>query len=132
MEDESPRSAAEQQPWIYLSCHPAAFTCICTTEIAEMQRNEAEFLKRDCQVVLFSCDPVQEQLMWGQEISALAQKEQNEDLSPPHETSSSSAKPRSLSDHLHATYDEASNTSSHTTPKYLGRNGEQADTRTIR
>ena len=75
MEDESPRSAAEQQPWIYLSCHPAAFTCICTTEIAEMQRNEAEFLKRDCQVVLFSCDSLQEQWAWGREITALTQKE---------------------------------------------------------
>ena len=84
-ENQSPKNAEQssmkQRPWIYFSCHPAAFTCICTTEIAELQRNEAEFLKRDCQVVLFSCDTVQEQLVWGREITALAQKEQNEDFS---------------------------------------------------
>ncbi|CAD7941957.1 unnamed protein product [Amoebophrya sp. A120] len=65
---ETQRTGCE---WTLFSCHPWALSCICTTELLDMVAKQEEFLKRDCKLVVFSCDSEETQWQWAADILAL-------------------------------------------------------------
>lgn len=50
--------------WLILFSHPADFTPVCTSEIVELARHEAEFRKRDCALVALSVDSLFSHFAW--------------------------------------------------------------------
>lgn len=57
--------------WVYLFSHPAAFTPVCTTELAAVAERAAEFRGRGVAVLNISRDGVQEQRDWCDDIGAI-------------------------------------------------------------
>ena len=54
--------------WTILFSHPKAFTPVCTTELGFMAGMNTEFKKRDTKIIAISCDPVEENLSWSNDI----------------------------------------------------------------
>jgi len=54
--------------WGILASHPAAFTPICTTELAELEQIAPEFERRDVKVASISCNSVKENRVWEKDI----------------------------------------------------------------
>lgn len=50
--------------WALLFSHPADFTPVCTTEMAELERNIDEFTSRNVKVIGLSCDTVETHREW--------------------------------------------------------------------
>ena len=50
--------------WVIIFSHPAAFTPVCTTELATLAKLQPEFTKRKVKVVTLSADSVKDNLEW--------------------------------------------------------------------
>ena len=50
--------------WVIIFSHPAAFTPVCTTELATLAKLQPEFAKRNVKVVTLSADSVKDNLEW--------------------------------------------------------------------
>ena len=60
--------------WVMLFSHPADFTPVCTTEIAEFARRNEEFAKRNVQLIGLSVDGVPSHIAWTRDIAKIAGK----------------------------------------------------------
>jgi len=56
--------------WVLLFSHPADFTPVCTTEFVEFARHNAEFEKRNVQLVGNSIDSVYSHIAWVRNIES--------------------------------------------------------------
>ncbi|PCC66765.1 peroxiredoxin (alkyl hydroperoxide reductase subunit C) [Nannocystis exedens] len=54
--------------WVVLFSHPADFTPVCTTELAEFARRNDEFVKRDTKLIGLSIDSIHSHMAWLQNI----------------------------------------------------------------
>ncbi|MCY0986050.1 peroxiredoxin [Nannocystis sp. ILAH1] len=54
--------------WVVLFSHPADFTPVCTTELAEFARKNDEFAKRDAKLIGLSIDSIHSHMAWLQNI----------------------------------------------------------------
>jgi peroxiredoxin (alkyl hydroperoxide reductase subunit C) len=54
--------------WVVLFSHPADFTPVCTTELAEFARRHDEFVKRDTKLIGLSIDSIHSHMAWLQNI----------------------------------------------------------------
>jgi peroxiredoxin (alkyl hydroperoxide reductase subunit C) len=54
--------------WVVLFSHPADFTPVCTTELAEFARRNEEFAKRDAKLIGLSIDSIHSHMAWLQNI----------------------------------------------------------------
>lgn len=54
--------------WVVLFSHPADFTPVCTTELAEFARRHEEFAKRDTKLIGLSIDSIHSHMAWLQNI----------------------------------------------------------------
>ncbi|MCL4187662.1 MAG: redoxin domain-containing protein [Rhodobacteraceae bacterium] len=54
--------------WVVFFAHPAAFTPVCTTEIAQFAMDAAEFAARGARLLAISRDPVAEASEWARQI----------------------------------------------------------------
>lgn len=52
--------------------HPADFTPVCTTELAQMARLVKEFNKRNVKTVCLSIDPVSDHEAWVEDIKKVS------------------------------------------------------------
>lgn len=50
--------------WVVFFSHPADFTPVCTTELAEFARREKEFSDRNCKLIGVSIDSIHSHLAW--------------------------------------------------------------------
>ncbi|WP_420829516.1 peroxiredoxin [Nannocystis pusilla] len=54
--------------WVVLFSHPADFTPVCTTELAEFARKNDEFAGRDAKLIGLSIDSIHSHMAWLQNI----------------------------------------------------------------
>lgn len=54
--------------WGVLYSHPADFTPVCTTELSELARRNAEFEARNCKLIGLSIDSIHSHLAWMESI----------------------------------------------------------------
>lgn len=54
--------------WVVLFSHPADFTPVCTTELAELARRSSEFEARDVMLIGLSIDSIHAHLAWRENI----------------------------------------------------------------
>ncbi len=57
--------------WVVLFSHPADFTPVCSTEFAEFARHQADFQKRNVQLIGVSIDSVYAHIAWTRSIEQL-------------------------------------------------------------
>ena len=58
------------QPYTILFSHPADFTPVCTTEIAQSERQIDRFTNLGVKLIGISCDSVEDHLAWSRDIVA--------------------------------------------------------------
>merc|ERR1712179_661674 len=58
--------------WGILFSHPADFTPVCTTELAEVAKLQPEFKSRNVKTLAYSCDTVEEHTAWCKDIESYA------------------------------------------------------------
>lgn len=54
--------------WVVLFSHPADFTPVCTTELAEFARRFSDFVQRDTKLIGLSIDSIHSHMAWLQNI----------------------------------------------------------------
>jgi peroxiredoxin (alkyl hydroperoxide reductase subunit C) len=57
--------------WVLLFSHPADFTPVCSTELTELARRNAEFTKRGVKLVGLSIDSIHSHLAWRENLRQL-------------------------------------------------------------
>ncbi len=57
--------------WVILFSHPADFTPVCSTELAEFARRSEEFAKRKAKLIGISIDSIHSHLAWTQNLSKI-------------------------------------------------------------
>ncbi len=57
--------------WTVLFSHPADFTPVCTTEIGELARRNAEFESRNCKLIGLSIDSIHSHLAWMESVEKI-------------------------------------------------------------
>lgn len=58
--------------WVVFFSHPADFTPVCTTEIGELARRNAEFEARNCKLIGLSIDSIHSHLAWIASVEQIA------------------------------------------------------------
>lgn len=66
--------------WGILFSHPADFTPVCTTELAQLARSYKDFQARNVKVLAYSCDSLESHQKWIPDIEAYANDLWEEDL----------------------------------------------------
>lgn len=61
--------------WCIFFSHPNAFTPVCTTELGRVAQLLPEFIKRNCKVIGCSCDGVEENTKWIEDIKSYSKIE---------------------------------------------------------
>jgi peroxiredoxin 2/4 len=57
--------------WVILFSHPADFTPVCSTELAEFARRNAEFEKRKTKLIGISVDSIHSHIAWRQNLKQI-------------------------------------------------------------
>ena len=57
--------------WVVLFSHPADFTPVCSTELTELARRNAEFEKRKTRLIGLSIDSIHSHLAWRQNLKQI-------------------------------------------------------------
>ncbi len=57
--------------WVLLFSHPADFTPVCSTELSEFARREADFAKRNVKLIGNSIDSVHSHLAWRENLQKI-------------------------------------------------------------
>ena len=57
--------------WVVLFSHPADFTPVCSTELAEFARREGEFTQRNAKLIGLSIDSIHSHLAWVQNLKSI-------------------------------------------------------------
>jgi len=57
--------------WVILFSHPADFTPVCSTELVELARRNAEFEKRKAKLIGLSIDSIHSHLAWRQNLKQI-------------------------------------------------------------
>ena len=57
--------------WVLLFSHPADFTPVCSTELVELARRNAEFEKRKTKLIGLSIDSIHSHLAWRQNLKQI-------------------------------------------------------------
>ena len=57
--------------WVMLFSHPADFTPVCSTELTEFARQEAEFSQRNVKLIGISIDSVHSHLAWVENLEKI-------------------------------------------------------------
>jgi len=57
--------------WVVLFSHPADFTPVCSTELTELARRNAEFEKRKARLIGLSIDSIHSHLAWRQNLKQI-------------------------------------------------------------
>ena len=57
--------------WVLLFSHPADFTPVCSTELTELGRRNAEFQKRSTKLIGISIDSIHSHLAWVQNLQKI-------------------------------------------------------------
>lgn len=57
--------------WVVLFSHPADFTPVCSTELAEFAKREADFNKRNVKLIGISIDSVHAHLAWRENLQKI-------------------------------------------------------------
>jgi len=60
--------------WVILFSHPKDFTPICATELAMANKMNGEFNKRNCKLLAYSVDSVEDHLKWIEDLKILSDK----------------------------------------------------------
>lgn len=61
----------QQGNWVVLFSHPADFTPVCSTELAEFGKRNAEFEKRGTKLLAISIDSIHSHLAWTQNLKEI-------------------------------------------------------------
>jgi len=72
------QSKSDEAPFTVLFSHPADFTPVCTTELGQCHRVNAEFMKRGVKMIAISCDPVDSHNAWIKDILTFQGKPEDE------------------------------------------------------
>ena len=59
------------QDWVILFSHPADFTPVCSTELTEFARRNAEFQKRKTKLIGLSIDSIHSHLAWRENLKRI-------------------------------------------------------------
>ena len=62
----------QQGKWVVLFSHPADFTPVCTTEISEQARRNAEFEARGVKLIGLSIDSIHSHLAWMESVEKIS------------------------------------------------------------
>lgn len=57
--------------WAVLFSHPKDFTPVCTTELAYLASQHAEFAKRNCRIIGLSVDAIRDHEAWMKDIASI-------------------------------------------------------------
>ena len=67
----------QEGKWVLLFSHPADFTPVCSTELGEFARREAEFAKRNTKLIGLSVDSIHSHLAWRENLKRILDVEIN-------------------------------------------------------
>ncbi|CAD6199236.1 unnamed protein product [Caenorhabditis auriculariae] len=69
-----------EENWSMVFSHPADFTPVCTTELAELRNLSGEFAKRNVKILAVSIDTPQTHREWAKDINGFAKVDQDTEL----------------------------------------------------
>jgi len=69
--------------WAILFSHPADYTPVCTTELAEVVKREPEFTQRGVKLIALSCDSAESHRGWGKDVLTYGKMEEKDQLPYP-------------------------------------------------
>jgi len=61
----------QEGKWVVLFSHPADFTPVCSTELAEFARRKGDFSKRDTKLIGLSIDSIHSHLAWRENLKKI-------------------------------------------------------------
>ena len=61
----------QEESWVILFSHPADFTPVCSTELAEFSRRQEEFTRRNVKLIGVSIDSIHSHLAWRENLAKI-------------------------------------------------------------